>query len=204
MARLQQIIRGKRQIRAVEIPLKNFVCEGEIKTVLVGLRVLSGEDYAVILSSASQWTLEHNGKSEPGNEIYDFAKAVYTIAVAAVDPDSDPSAPRPFFGASENPTVEERASDILKSELIGRDTILYLAEHQDVWQNECSPQPGLGTKTPEEWLSMVAGVVVEGPLAFLRLSAASRLNFLLATANLLLSLPALKSTSGSTAEPPKA
>lgn len=200
MARLRSIVKGTRQIRVVEFPLKNMVTEdGSPVSVAVGLRVLSGDDYADVLKYATKYAVAHDAKAENGCELYDYAKAVATVALACVDPESRPEAPVPFFGQSDAPTLEERASDVLSSTVIGRDTILYLAECQDVWQDECSPQPGIGEKTPEEYYAMIAEVAAQGPLAFLRLSAGSRLKFLHFTANLLALSPTLNTTSGSTA-----
>lgn len=197
MPRLLDIIKGTRQIRRVEIPLKNMNRDGEIVSVFVGLRILTGDDYARALEYATKFANNRNAKAEPGVEAYDYGKAVATVALACVDVDSSPDNPVPFFGTAEMPSLEERANDVLKNPLIGRDTILYLAECQDVWQDECSPQPGVGERTPEEYFKMIAEVVAEGPLAFLRLSAGSRLKFLLFTANLLLASQTLNSTSGS-------
>lgn len=199
MARLKSIIQGTRQIRSVEIPLKNITLpDGAPATVTVGLRVLEGDDYAQILAYATKFAEAGGAKAEPGVELYDYGKAAATVAIACVDPDSPLDALVPFFGQSEKPTLEERASDVLSSRVIGRDTIMYLAECQDVWQDECSPQPGIGEKTPEEYYSMIAEVAAQGPLAFLRLSAGSRLKFLHFTANLLTALPTPSTTSGAT------
>jgi hypothetical protein len=201
MARLRQILKGTRQFRTVEVPLKNLLEDGAPKTVQVGVRVFNGDDYTAVLRYATKYAVDNGGKPEAGNELYDYGKAVAIVAIATIDAESDPANLRPFFGASDNPSVDERASDVLSNPVIGRDTILFLAEHHEVWQNECSPQPGQGTQTPEEWFAMLGEIAAEGPLAFLRLSAASRLNCVLFTANLLASLPQPKPTSGFTAEP---
>lgn len=198
MPRLRSILKGTRQLRRVEIPLKNMIQDGVPVVVPVGLRVLSGEDYAQILAFATKFAVDRNAKPEPGNETYDYGKAVGTVAIACADADSDPNAPVPFFGESDSPSLEERAADVLSNQLIGRDTILYLVECQDVWQDECSPQPGVGERTPEDYFKMIGEVAAEGPLAFLRLSAGTRLKFLVFTANLLTASQMLNSTPGST------
>ena len=197
MARLRSVIRGAHQIRPVEIPLKNMVDEAGVPTsVTVGLAIII--DYGPILEGATKYAISHGGEAKDGCELYDYGKAVYTLAVCCVDPDSDPKNPSPFFGESDNPTLEERVSDVLSNKLIGRDTIMYLAECQEVWQDECSPQPGIGEKTPAEYHQMIAEVVAEGPLAFLRQRPATRIKLLHFTGNLLLSLQMLNSTSGDT------
>jgi hypothetical protein len=181
----------------VSIPLKNMVDgDGTPESVNIGLGIIV--DYGPILEGATRYAIERKGEPKDGCELYDYGKALYTVATTAVDPDSDPKNPVPFFGKSDNPTLEERVEDARTHPNIGRDTILFLAECQDVWQDECSPQPGIGEKTPEEYYTMIAGVAAQGPLAFLQLSAGTRLKFLLFTANLLLTLPTLNTTSGST------
>lgn len=198
MSRLRSILKGVRQLRPIDVPLKNMIGYGAPISMPAALKVLSGEEYGEILRLATKYAVDRGAKPEPGVEIYDFAKAVYTVAIAVVDAESDPANPRPFFGHTDSPSVEERAVDVLSHPNIGRDTILYLAECQDVWQDECSPQPGGGEKTPEEYYAMIAEVARDGGLPFLRLSAGSRLKFLLFTANLLLSLAGPNTTSGST------
>jgi len=198
MSRLRSILRGTRQIRSIEIPLKNLMESDAPARVTVGLAVQSGDDYAVILKGATKFAIDRGGEPKDGSELYDYGKAVYTIAITCVDPESDPQHPIPFFGDSDNPSVEERVSCILSHPNIGRDTILFLAEHQDVWQDECSPQgDGKRDRTPEEYYQMLAEVAAEGPLAVMRLSAATRLKLVLFSVNLLHSLPMLNSISGS-------
>jgi hypothetical protein len=196
MSRLRSILRGTRQIRTVKIPLKNMVEADTPTSVDVGLAIIG--DYTPILEGAARYAKEHSGEAKDGNEIYDYGKAVYTVAICCVDAESDPANPRPFFGDSDNPSVEERVSDVLSHPNIGRDTVMYLAEHQDLWQDECSPQgDGARNRTPEEYYQLIAEVASEGPLAFLRLSAGSRLKLVTFTANLLATLPMLSTDSGS-------
>lgn len=199
MARLRSILRGTRQVRPVEIPLKNMLEADAPASITVGLAIIV--DYGPILEGATKYAVLKGGEAKAGCELYDYGKAVYTVAIACVDAESDPQNPRPFFGASDNPSIEECVADVLSHPNIGRDTILYLAECQDVWQDECSPQPGMGEKSPEEFYQLIGEVAAQGPLAFLRLSAGTRLRFLLFTANLLLTLPTLSSHSGVTSEP---
>jgi hypothetical protein len=176
--------------------------DGSPKTIEVGLGILGtlmgADDYGLILAYATKYANDKGAKAEDGSEVYDYAKAVATIAIACLDSESDPSHPIPFFGASDKPTFEERVSDVLSNKAIGRDTIMFLAECQDVWQCECSPQAGSGEMTPEEYYKLIAEVAAEGPLAFLRLNAATRLKFLHFMAALLVTLPTLSTTSGNT------
>jgi hypothetical protein len=196
MARLHKIAKGIRQLCPIRVPLKNMDGLNGITHMDAALSIIA--DWGEVVEAATKYTIEHGCKAEPGHEMYDYQKAVYTVAVAVVDAESDPANPRPFFGTSENPSLEERAIDVRTNTMIGRDTVLYLAECQDVWQNECSPQPGLGEMTPEQYYKTIGEIAAEGPLAFLKLSAGSRLKLLLFTANLLLSLAGPNTTYGST------
>jgi hypothetical protein len=198
MSRLRSILKGTRQRRAVPIPLKNMA-EGSPDSMTADLRVLGGDDYAEILRYATKFAVDRGGEAKDGNELYDFGKSVAIVATAYVDSDSPIDNPSPFFGTSEHPTLEERASDVLSHPNIGRDTILFLAENSDLYQDECSPQGGRGELSPEDYYKMIAGVAAEGPLAALRLGPATRLKFILFMANLLRELSLHSSTSGPTA-----
>jgi hypothetical protein len=202
VARLKSIIKGDRQIFRTTIPLKNMVgSDGAPVSVPVGLTILNNQtgsdDYGVVLAYATKYAQSKGAEPKSGVEAYDYGKAVATIAIACVDPDSPLDNLSPFFGTSDKPTFEERVLDVLSNKAIGRDTILFLAECQDVWQEECSPQPGSGERTPEQYHQMIAEVVTEGPLGFLRLNASSRLKFLHFTACLLLEFQMSNTMSGS-------
>jgi hypothetical protein len=193
MARLRSIIRGTRQFRTVEVPLKNMLGDGVPTSVSIGLTIVS--DYGQVLEGATKYAEAHGAKPEPGNETYDYGKAVYTVALTAVDSESDPANPRPFFGASDNPSVEERVVDVLSHPNIGRDTVMYLAECQEVWQDECHPQST--AKSDEEYMRIIAEATAEGPLAFLRQRPATRLRLLHFSACQLPKLLEASMTSGS-------
>jgi hypothetical protein len=197
VARLRSILKGTRQIFTVEVALKNMVPqEGLPDKFSVGLTLVL--DWGPILKGATKYALENGGKAEDGSELYDYGKALYTLAVACVDPDSDPAKPSPFFGESDNPTLDERVFDMCNNPNIGRDTILFLAEAQDLWQDECGCQgDGKRERTPEEYAQMLAEVAEEGPLAYLRLSAGTRFKLVRFTANLLLTSLRHSETSGS-------
>jgi hypothetical protein len=181
----------------IDVPLKNMVQQDCPASMPAALRVLGGDDYGEILKHATKYAVDRGAKPEPGVELYDFAKAVYTVALAVVDSESDPDHPRPFFGDSDSPSVEERAQSVLSHPNIGRDTIMYLAELQDYWQDECSPQSSDGEKTPEEFFKIIAEVLADGPLALMRKSAGMRLKSWLFMANLLVSSQMPNTTSGS-------
>jgi hypothetical protein len=108
-------------------------------SVEVGLRVLSGIETEELLKRAQAYA-ERNGSKRPvpGDPLYDFGLRVYTVALAAVDPDSDPKNPEPFFGERGN--LESAVSAILESPLIGRDGILYLSQQHEDWQDLLNPE----------------------------------------------------------------
>lgn len=171
--------------------------EGLPEKFAVGLTVVL--DWGPILKGATKYALENGGKAEDGSELYDYGKALYTLAQTCVDVESDPANPRPFFGESDNPTLDERVSHICSHPNIGRDTVLFLAEAQDFWQDQCGCQgDGKRERTPEEYSAMLAEVAEEGPLAYLRLSAGTRYKLVRFTANLLLTSLRYNETSGST------
>ena len=154
--KLKDIQQGTRAIRIVSLPLVNVRCEllpdlpelaeqrakdatdrgadvsAKQPEVKVGLRVLLGDEYATILERAVAFATARGSKDpRPGDALYDYGEIIHRVALAAVDPDSDPKAPEPFFAS-----VEE----ILTSPHLGRDGIMLLAEQQETWQDLCSPQ----------------------------------------------------------------
>lgn len=163
--KLKDIIQGTRAIHRVRLPLVNVpvgdaaalpelaaqrerdqaaappgqaaFSAGEIE---VGLRVLLGIETQEALKRALSYAELHGSKNPgPGDPLYDFGLRLYTVALAAVDPDSDPRDAEPFFGNRGDP--QSGVDDILNSPHIGRDGILYLSEQQEYWQDLCSPQP---------------------------------------------------------------
>ena len=117
----------------------------------VGVRVLLGLETEIALREARRYAEENKGKAEPGDPLYDFGLRLYTVALATVDPDSDPRDPEPFFGTRGN--LESAAAEILASPHIGRDGILYLSERQEYWQDLLNPRP-LKLSPEELWVKV--------------------------------------------------
>lgn len=114
-------------------------------SVVVGLRVLTGQEILEIYDKAAQVALGRNQKADLSSPIYELAVSVYTLAASCVSADSDPERPVPFFGDSEEPGAgvenwESAYSEILASNHLGRDGILFLSEQQAAWQDICNPQ----------------------------------------------------------------
>lgn len=103
----------------------------------VGLRVLTGTELRVIAEKARQFAKQTDKVNEE-DPLYQLGRSVYTLAVACVDPSSDPANPTPFFG--ELGDVDSAANEILDSAHLGRDGITYLVEAQELWQDLCNPQ----------------------------------------------------------------
>jgi len=105
--------------------------------VMVGLRALTPGERADVLASAHAYAVRKgaSGDVEQGAG-YSQALAVYTVAAATIDPDSDRRRPLLFFGD----TLEDAANTIRSSPLMTDDIVLYLRERQESWQDEVNPQ----------------------------------------------------------------
>lgn len=168
MSKFNDIAAGTRAIKRVDLPLVNVPCsllpdipelseqrklDAEAAasqgapvvpgSVEVGLRVLTGDEF-ILTEKLARKMAESNGcKSfDESDSIFNMAKSLYTIAVACVDPDSDPKDPEPFFGkrgANPAETAEACVKAIMSSVHIGRDGIVFLAEQHEHWQDLCNP-----------------------------------------------------------------
>jgi hypothetical protein len=106
----------------------------------VGLRVLLGRETERVLECAQAYAERHKARrADPGDPLYDYGLRLYTVALSAVDPDSDPKDPDPFFGTKGD--LESAVEEILSSPFIGRDGVLYLSEQQEYWQDALNPSP---------------------------------------------------------------
>jgi hypothetical protein len=106
----------------------------------VGIRVLTGLEWATVYEKAGEFARERKVPDEQLNDrnpIYNLGCSVYTCVLACVDPDSAAADPDPFFG--ERGDLESAALELLSSPHIGRDGIQFLTEAQQVWQDRCSP-----------------------------------------------------------------
>lgn len=220
--KLKDIIAGTRAIHRVRLPLVNVPSvdaalpelaeqrardqaaapQGQaafcLDSVEVGIRVLLGIESQEVMRCALAYA-ERNGSKNPvpGDPLYDFGWRLYTVALAAVDPDSDPKSPEPFFGVRGN--LESAVEEILSSPHIGRDGILYLSEQQEFWQDLLNPQR-LKLSLEQYWAKVgeVATAKDAGP--FLELQPATRWSFARFMASQLLNL--LDPKSSSTASSP--
>lgn len=112
----------------------------DVSTVEVGLRVLTGGEHSLILQKSAEFAKARGGTGEFNDPQHGLGMQVYTLALACVDPNSDPRSPTPFFGEPGGGHLESAVEEILGSPLLGRDGIVYLHEAQELWQDMCSPQ----------------------------------------------------------------
>jgi hypothetical protein len=140
---------GTRALKVIELPLasqphgiqpdtpEQVEARSETVRVLVGLRALTPEERGDVLSAAyARATVKGAAGDIEKSAVYNQALAVYTVAMACVDPDADRCKPILFFGDS----LESAADTIRKSPLMTDDIVLYLRERQEAWQDEINPQ----------------------------------------------------------------
>jgi hypothetical protein len=224
LADIADIAAGVRAIKRIPLPLVNVPCsllpdipelteqrnkDAEAAasqgapvvpaTIEVGLRVLTGEEN-LLIERLSNKMAETNGcrAFEETDAIFNMAKSLYTIAVACVDPDSDPKDPDPFFGPrgkTADETAENCAQRILVSPHIGRDGIIFLAEQHEHWQDICNPA---ALKMSAERMWALVGEVAASADALLKLRPGMRSTFARFMAVLLTSYSQDKWLSGPT------
>lgn len=136
--KLRNVAKGVRAVKTVTFRLANApeprpveLGEEPVRdehTIEVGVRVLTGGEYAEALSKA-QADAQQKGVKEwldthPLCRLYEM---VHVLAVACVDTEARDE---PFFAS---------AQEILDSPEVGEDNIAYLYALQRAWQDECSP-----------------------------------------------------------------
>jgi len=212
MAKASQLLKGKRAVHRVRFPLVNFGCsllpdvpdlaeqrkadeaawqaehpdEVAVESPEVGLRILTGFETAEVLEQARAFAKARGVEDpRPGDGEYQLGLWVYTLLLSCVDPDTanGPGDPEPFFDSAEQ---------ILNSTDLGRDGICYLAEQQELWQDQCSPQAL--TLTEEQLWEHIAELKGPDGLRFFgQLRPGMRLTLVTFLASRLLSLQIFKS-----------
>jgi hypothetical protein len=145
------ITQGFRALKVIELPLasqphglqpdtpEQIEARGDSEIVkpMVGLRALTPEERSDVLAAAFARAVSKGATGDvEKSAVYNQALAVYTVAQACVDPDSDRCKPFLFFGDN----LESAADTIRKSVLMTDDIVLYLRERQECWQDEVHPQ----------------------------------------------------------------
>jgi len=180
------VVKGTRAERPVVVP--GFE-DGEGKPFTVLMRPLTGIQYESACADARRRAIE-KGVENPsvGDPIYDLALQAFILAQGCVDPDSPENARSSSFSNGVEILTEMHP-----------ETIVYLHEHHETWQDECSPYvKRIGIDALSKRLEEVAGP--EGLTTFMRFSPSMRLNFALSTARTLWTLLKLNSSSGDISE----
>lgn len=178
--KFSKIRKGKLATRVIELPLVTGPGEPP-QLIQVGIRVLSPDETAETLVFARDFAIARkNPDPKPGDPLYELGIRVGTLLLACFDPDAeDPLSVSARFFASEK--------EILGAHEIGRDGIHFLYEHQEAWQDACSPQPSKMGEG-EFWKSVMELVNSDDPLACERWRPATRASFMRTMAQTLLLL----------------
>lgn len=201
MSRFSDIQKGVRAIQRVVCPVVNVSANAKADSPNApsqfecGVRVLLVEEQEAIYEKALARTKRLGGEEKEDSPLYNLSLQLYTVATAYVDPDSDPAAPQLYFGN----TVDEAVEVISKSELLSRDSLAYLAECHECWQDQCNPQ---GAKGQAEMMYHIQETAKNATYP-LSLRPGERLTLQHTTACLLVDLLQAKSTpsSPSSSEP---
>jgi len=148
----EHLLTGFRALKIIELPLTTQPHGIQADTpeqvaardgkepvkVMVGLRALTPEERGDVLAAAYARSVSRGatGDNVEQSAMYQQNLAVYTVAAATMDPDSDRCKPCLFFGEN----LEHAADTIRKSSLMTDDIVIYLRERQEDWQSEVNPQ----------------------------------------------------------------
>lgn len=189
MSRFAEVARGTRATKVVDLPLSGDV------TVKVAIRPMNGLELGRVVASARAYAIAEIRKArkddtreppEPkeGDRLFDLGYMVATLEVACEDPEKPGTS---FFGGT---------AEIL--EALDADRIALLYEHQQAWQDHCSPR--LSKMGSAEFVAMVFGVAGEDESSldspFARLRPALRLSWARTLARLYVNSLTPKSEGG--------
>lgn len=184
--KFSNILKGTRAEKRIPVPGLQMP-DGSPFVVLV--RPLTGLEHEAAHASARARAIDKGvEKPELGDPIYDLALMAFILAVGCVDPDSSPEARTYSFASGEEILTEMHPEQIV-----------YLHEHHDTWQHECSPSHKRISE--DNLLEIVREVAADdGQLNFMRLSPSTRVSFATFTARMLLPSLEAKYSLGSTSE----
>lgn len=176
--RFSDVVRGT----AAECPA-HYLLDG--KKIEVALRPLDALEEMDVVGSAIKHCKARGAEPVAGNPIYETGIMLATLAVATLDPDSDPKARQPHFDGGETQVAK-----------LDTDTIATLYEQQMQWQEDTSPS--LKAKSVGELFDIARKLVEQDdPLVYARLSPRTRWDLQRTTAVLLLESHVLKPSSTS-------
>lgn len=180
MGTFSDIVAGAEAIRTAEVEFLSGVKD------TLAIRVLDGVEEGLVISKAKAFAEGQGAGSE--SDLVQLARAAHRIAIACRDSENHAI---PYFDGG--------FEQIMASKQLGRDRILYLAELQELWQDECSPSRlRLGE---EEFNARVVAIAQsEHPDPFVELRPGLRWSFARTTAQLLLAFRTPRSPSGPSSE----
>jgi hypothetical protein len=182
MGKFHQIANGARATKRVSVPYGSDDDGGEIVCLV---RPLKGHELASALENARAFAKSRGlEEPKPGAQLYELGLWVHTILLGCrCEEDTE----APYFDSAEQ---------IL--EHLDPDRIALLYEHQQRWQDECSPRQHQLSEV--EYVASVlemANAGDEAELPFERWAPALRGSWVRTSARLLASLDVLKSPYGS-------
>lgn len=197
MATFGQIAKGTRARKTVQLGLGGARIDPETgawKTdeggfvVNLDVRPLNPIETSTVVERARTFAIS-KGVADPrdGDEIYDDAKILHTLVIACLDSESPPNEPKPFF--------EGGFDQIHGTEMLLPDHIGYLFEHQQLWQDECSPR--FLRQSPGQFMASVVAAAGGDPSFFVGARPGMRWDSLRTLAAAYLNLMTLKSPSTS-------
>lgn len=159
--KFSSLLLGKKAERAIDFPL---VTGDELQTVPSVLVPLTGTEESEVLAYALRFAKEKGAENpKEGEPLYDLAVMVGTIERGCLDPDSPKEARGSVFDGG--------AAQILDN--LPRETIAFLYERQQQWQDECSPS--VRKVTADQLVAEVIKLAeAEDDLPFVRLSPGLR------------------------------
>lgn len=148
------VAKGARAIKRVKLPLVNSpgpllpdqpelaeqrARDGvpERSEIDVGVRAMRPSEFEQVIVGALEYAKARGVTEEPLSPIYSLGYRYTLLAITLVDPDSDPKDPEPFFGKRGD--VASAIEAMRSSDHLTDDSLMFLAEHQDAWQQQVSP-----------------------------------------------------------------
>jgi hypothetical protein len=185
MARFGLISKGTQARKTVQFLPPSV---GEVEAIPVDLRVLTSDE-EMAAQAAAHKLAKARGLDDPkeGQPVFDLALMAYVVLTAAIDHDSAPAHPQPFFD-----TIDQVLS-------LDRDRLALLYEAQEAFQQEVSPRQL--TFTTAEYISLISlaanGEAADTDPFFAKLPRATLVNLLRITARQLAASQTHKSPSSS-------
>ena len=142
--KFSDIAKGKAKEKTAVIPGVEVSPGVPLPTLIRPLTAMEEVDVA---AAAIAFAKSKGAPTAPDSKIYQEGEMAATIALAYLDPDSDPKARKPTFDLG----AEQVLSDL------DTDTVAMLSEQQGMWQQECSP--GMKSMTPGEAFELAKGLV---------------------------------------------